>query len=112
MQILYVCSYESIVSLAVSGGIIPPRAKIFRLATLVKIIPPTCESESAPLHTRIYIRTQHTLGLLHGGYPYRVRTYYGGRSKCRPTQYTSVRGRVGAEASYVGMPKKVHVYAQ
>jgi hypothetical protein len=42
--------YSSIASFAVSGWIIPPRAKkIFRLAALAIIIPPTCESESAPL---------------------------------------------------------------
>jgi hypothetical protein len=50
MQILYVRSYESIVSFAVSGGIIPrEQKKIFRLATLAIIFPPTCESESEPL---------------------------------------------------------------
>jgi hypothetical protein len=52
MQILYVRSYESIVSFAISEGDCPPaRKKIFRLAALAIIIPPTCESESAPLLT-------------------------------------------------------------
>jgi len=50
MQILYICSYESNVSIAVSGGDYPPQEqKFFWLATLAKLIPPTCESESAPL---------------------------------------------------------------
>jgi hypothetical protein len=42
--------YSSIVSFAVSGWIIPPASKkIFWLAALAIIMPPTCEPESAPL---------------------------------------------------------------
>jgi hypothetical protein len=44
--------YSSIVSFAVSGGIIPREQKNFRLAALAIIIPPICESESAPLVLR------------------------------------------------------------
>ena len=37
------------------GGIIPPQEqKFFWLATLAKLIPPTCESESAPLMVCLY----------------------------------------------------------
>jgi hypothetical protein len=49
--------YSSIVSFAVSGGDYPPEQKIFRLSAFAIIIPPTCESESAPLRMRIGLYT-------------------------------------------------------